>query len=206
MGLDPEAVHETDPTAVLVEATDAAALAQALERVPKIHVRQVVQLNDHLLSVDAGEAALDILLAHRGVQRIQTKKKKRPHLDRASVDIGLRGRLAGPRAVAEDGTGVLIGIIDSGFDLSHPMFRDAGGNLRVEGLLWQRGSQGPRQYTTQQLNTGWRNGSNPGADENGHGTHVATIAGGRAYQGVEGVAPGARFLLVKTDFVNTTRL
>ena len=32
---------------------------------------------------------------------------------------------------------MLIGIIDTGFDLSHPMFRDRQKNLRVDALLEQ---------------------------------------------------------------------
>jgi subtilisin family serine protease len=203
LGADPEVMQETDPTAVLVEAADAAAVAEAISSRTS-HAKQIVILNEHLLSLQAGEEAVALLLQHRGVRRIQTNKRKQIHLDHAAVDTGLyQGN--SQRSVVEDGTGVLIGIVDSGFDLSHPMFRDASGNLRVEGLLWQRGNQAPRQFNTAQLDAGWNNGTNPGADENGHGTHVASIAGGSRFGGMEGVAPGSRFLLVKTDFVNTDK-
>jgi subtilisin family serine protease len=96
---------------------------------------------------------------------------------------------------------VLIGIVDSGFDLSHPAFRDQNGALRVEALLDQTNRS--REYTTAQLERGWSGTARPGFDDNGHGTHVASIAGASPFQGFEGVAPAARFLLVKTDFINT---
>jgi subtilisin family serine protease len=139
------------------------------------------------------------LLGVKEVVRVQTKKKSRLHLEAALPEARVMAA-AGARLVAETGAGVVIGIVDSGFDLSHPMFRDAQGRLRVDALLDQETG---REFTTAQLEQGWANGSNPGADEDGHGTHVASIAGGSRFQGREGVAPEARFVLVKTDFVNT---
>ena len=104
------------------------------------------------------------------------------------------------------GNGVLIGVVDTGFDLSHPMFRDGHGNLRVEGMLDQTvgggGAYRGVEYDTNQLTTGWSSGVGQGHDSNGHGTHVASIAGGSTYGGLQGVAPDAHFLLVKSDFVN----
>jgi subtilisin family serine protease len=202
MGADPEFVQESDAIAVLVEAKGAGTIAETIRGLSDESAHHVVQLSEDLLSIHADQPTIELLLKNRAVRRIQTKKRKSVHLDRATVETGLTST-SGSRSVAEDGAGVLIGIVDTGFDLSHPMFFDGNGKLRVEGLLWQRQLQPPRQFTTWQLETGWNNGSNPGADENGHGTHVATIAGGSKYQGIEGIAPGARFLLVKTDFVAT---
>src|SRR5262249_35502242 len=62
-----------------------------------------------------------------------------------------------------------------------------------------------RTFTTPQLEQGWANGTNPGSDQNGHGTHVASIAGGSDFGTREGVAPGARYLLVKTNFQDTDK-
>ena len=70
-------------------------------------------------------------------------------------------------------------------------------------MLVQNPDGTSNELTNAQLETGWTNGTNPGKDEHGHGTHVAGIAGGTKFQGLEGVAPEARFLLVKTDFINT---
>lgn len=158
-------------------------------------------LTDAFLSADVNVSAAETLIGDKNVQRVQTKKQSKPVLDQALTDIERRDS-SGANPTGFDGTGVTIGIVDSGFDLSHPMFRDAAGNLRVDGLLDQTNGQ---QFNQSQLETQWASGNGPGADINGHGTHVASIAGGSTYGPYEGVAPGARFLLVKTDFRNTDK-
>jgi subtilisin family serine protease len=144
---------------------------------------------------------LQKLAALETIERIATKKQKQLLLDAALKDIGLLAPTTPPRTVPETGAGVFIGIVDSGFDLSHPMFRDSSGKLRVKALLDQTQTGNP-VFDTAALTSQWAGGKGPGQDENGHGTHVASIAGGSPYQGLEGVAPEAQFLLVKTDFIN----
>ena len=87
------------------------------------------------------------LMANPSVQRIETKKESILHLSAVLPEIRVSGP-SGLRSVAEDGTGVLIGVIDSGFDLSHPAFRDANGKLRVVALLDQ--TMGNREFNTSQ--------------------------------------------------------
>ncbi len=141
------------------------------------------------------------LTSLEAIERIATKKQKQLLIDEALEDIGLLTSSTPPRTVPETGAGVFIGIVDSGFDLSHPMFRDGSGKLRVKALLDQT-QQGNPEFDTTALESAWASGDRPGGDENGHGTHVASIAGGSPYKGFEGVAPEVWFLLVKTDFVN----
>ncbi|WP_378943427.1 autotransporter domain-containing protein [Mesorhizobium sp. ANAO-SY3R2] len=70
-----------------------------------------------------------------------------------------------------DGSGVTVGIVDSGIDMSHPEF--AGGNF--SGLGWD--------------------GVSWATDPKGHGTLVAAVlAGKRDGKGMHGVAPGATIL------------
>ena len=117
------------------------------------------------------------------ISKIETKKRRLLHLDNANTQIGLHVPATGQRAISETGTGVVIGVVDSGFDLTHPMFRDGSGNLRVDALLDQYTG---KEFSTAELESGWNgvlNPSGPGGDENGHGTHVATIAGGTLHKG-----------------------
>lgn len=159
-----------------------------------------IPLAEGILEVHTPVSRLSTLAAVGGIHRVSAQPRKDLSLLSAGLDLALASP-AGVRQVTESGSGVVIAVIDSGFDLSHPMFRDANGNLRVDALLDQTSNL---EFTTAQLTAGWLTGSNPGADAVGHGTHVAAIAGGSAHAGpaamrLEGIAPDARFVLVKTD-------
>jgi subtilisin family serine protease len=90
------------------------------------------------------------------------------------------------------GSGVVIGVVDSGIDPNHPAF--AGRILRI----WDQTLPGPGvpeggygAELTGTLLTVSR-------DNHGHGTHVAGIAAG-AHPIFGGVAPGAELVIVKSD-------
>jgi subtilisin family serine protease len=194
-----DVVKKEDMVSLLVEATEADKVMHDLGNLTAEEGMR--PLSDSILSARVTLSMAQQLLKHDQVVGVQTKKEYQLHLDAVPENINLIGN-SGVRTVEEKGNGVFIGIVDSGFDLSHPMFRDAAGKLRVEGLLDQTGKS-PQEFTSAQLEKGWSDGTNPGKDENGHGTHVASIAGGTSFNGFEGIAPEARFLLVKTNFLDT---
>lgn len=85
---------------------------------------------------------------------------------------------------AYNGTGVIIGIIDGGFDYTHPNFKDINGNLRIS-RVWERSNTSG----TPPSNLGFTYGSeyvgatailNKQYDmiNQSHGTHVAGTAAG----------------------------
>jgi subtilisin family serine protease len=190
---DPEA-------AVIVESEEGedieALLAQA-------KAKQIGNLGGGLYTAIVPLKNASILYEHAKVRFVEAQKQKRTRLEKALVE-GMVG-LPNDRKVAGRGDGVVVGIIDSGFDLSHPAFRDGNNNLRVDKLLVQTfngTSFSTKEFTTAQLEAGWQaGGKRPGSDEDGHGTHVASTAAGSVFNGVSGVAPNARFVLVKTDFI-----
>lgn len=100
-----------------------------------------------------------------------------------------------PRAF--DGAGVVVGVIDTGIDLTHPDFAAADGSrvLSVWDVSGVPLSGQPRTCTAEQV----RAGACPVADRNGHGTHVAGIAagGGRVNRDFTGMAPGAGLVVAK---------
>jgi subtilisin family serine protease len=177
---------------VLVETDhDIADLLQAAD------AREVEQLTPSVASVLVPVAKAGMLVRDDRIRFIESVKEKRPLLDRALFDSMVLG-VAQTRTVEEIGNGTVIGIVDTGFDLSHPAFR-SNGSLRVD-ALWDQ-TTNERIVGVQNLQARWQpRGDRPGADANGHGTHVASIAGGSPFSGLGGVAPGARFILVKTDF------
>lgn len=103
------------------------------------------------------------------------------------------------------GNGILIAVIDSGIDISLPLFWDQAGHIKIE-YLWDQGKradpslgQYPPQgfavgteYTSAQLEEARENP--PSVDVTGHGTKVAAIAASGA--------PESRFLIVKLDTAN----
>lgn len=111
------------------------------------------------------------------------------------------------------GQGVLVGIIDSGIDYSHPDFRNEDGTTRIASL-WDQTIKGTPPsgydigtlYTRDKINEALkipmpeRMDIVPSTDLSGHGTHVTGIAAGngRASQGLyRGVASLSELVIVK---------
>lgn len=100
------------------------------------------------------------------------------------------------------GKGVLVGIIDMGFDFTHPNFRDADGRCRIVNVWDQNGTAGvPSAYgygtvldTPVAIATAQHDNS-----VMTHGTHVAGIAAGSAQNAYKGIAPEADLVLVSTN-------
>ncbi|MDF2486951.1 MAG: hypothetical protein K0R46_3119, partial [Herbinix sp.] len=111
------------------------------------------------------------------------------------------------------GEGVLVAIIDSGIDYSHPDFRNEDGTTRIAALWDQTITGSPpvgydigTLYTREQINEALaipmpeRMEIVPSTDLSGHGTHVAGIAAGngRASNGIyRGVASLSELVIVK---------
>jgi subtilisin family serine protease len=141
--------------------------------------------------------------------------------DLTEIEAGLESTYplseAGPVSVPENGSGVVVGICDWGFDFTHENFRNADGTTRLL-ALWDQGADGSekpmpygygRVYTKQEINNALANpdptttlGYHPSkGDPRGsgaHGTHVADIlAGNRREPGSEvGLASASDIVFV----------
>lgn len=118
--------------------------------------------------------------------------------------------------IEERGDAALIGIIDSGVDILHSCFRDANGKSRILAYWDQQEAQDVRSpasvasqsftqnygrlYLKDEIEAFIEAGEAPFSLRDSverHGTHVASIAGGRAVGSVaDGIAPEARFIVV----------
>ena len=115
-----------------------------------------------------------------------------------------------------DGTGVLVGIIDTGIDYLNEEFMFEDDTTRIVRILDQTTDAidesvgGQRifgtQYTENQINEAiklYKQGGDPYTivpvkDENGHGTMTAGIIGGRGRNpDLRGVAPNCKFVIIK---------
>jgi subtilisin family serine protease len=110
------------------------------------------------------------------------------------------------------GSGVIIGIIDTGIDYTHEAFRNTDGTTRIISI-WDQTIQGENtapegfaygtEYTREQINAALLSDDPlsivPSMDENGHGTSVAGIAAGSlsSENNFSGVVPDAELIVVK---------
>lgn len=116
---------------------------------------------------------------------------------------------ASPLSMAYDGTGVIVGIIDTGIDFNHPDFKDNSGNTRIN-FIWDQTIASPtnipmpfgygQEWTAAQINASVCTHND--LAHWGHGTHVSGIAAGNAKANGkhEGVAPKSELIVVALDF------
>ena len=165
-------------------------------------------------------AALDEVL------RIEVTRPMQSDLIESIKEIGADTVHTGPPG--HRGSGVLIGIIDSGIDIMHEGFRRPDGSTRILAVwdqhLTPTGSETSPggfsygvEYTDQAINASLGGGGAPdsvrhadGATDSGHGTHVAGIAAGDGSVASNGqpafsfigVAPEADLIIVRNDAFN----
>lgn len=156
-------------------------------------------------TVTALPSQLAALSRHPDIQSISLPRPVFPNLSASTSDMGietLRSQSAGFFTGAT-GSGVVIGVVDSGIDVDHPNFMDASGNTRILYAYDQ-------DTSTECTNTDIDGGTCTIVDESnalGHGTHVTGIAAGNGAAADEnsntyshvGVAPEANIIFVKTD-------
>lgn len=124
-------------------------------------------------------------------------------------------RLNRSTALQLRGKGVLIGMIDTGIDYTHPVFRYKDGSTKIM-AIWDQSIDSEDQYpklsypllygtefTAEQINRALQSDDPlqlvPTHDENGHGTMLAGIAAGSEDEDADfsGVVPDADLLVVK---------
>lgn len=142
-------------------------------------IRTAIVPMDRLGDVSDDAAVVRIVGAHR----------LEPVLDVASETVGMP-KLR--KVSGLSGTGVVIGIVDTGIEPTHPSF--AGRILRI----WDQTLNGPGVpeggYGVELQGDGLLTSR----DTNGHGTHVAGIAAGDHHT-YGGIAPRADLVIVKSD-------
>ncbi len=114
-----------------------------------------------------------------------------------------------PLTQAYDGTGVTVGVIDSGTDFSHPDFKDSNGNSRIK-FLWDMNkpvaanTPMPFGYGQEWTNADIDMGlcTHDDLAHYGHGSNSSGIAAGNGLSigHFEGMAPKADIIVVALDF------
>jgi subtilisin family serine protease len=159
------------------------------------------------------------IITNRAIQRIEAY----PSHSRALNDtMLLRSNIIpvhsgqSPLTQAYDGTGVVVGFMDTGIDFHHPDFKDNTGKSRIK-FLWDHtlpnavNTPLPFGYGQEFTNTDIDNGlaeahTDTTSVDASHGTHVSGIAvgNGLATGGYMGVAPKADIIMVALDLNNSS--
>jgi len=168
-------------------------------------------------TVTAPLSRLDELAAVHGVHTVHLPRQLSPSLDvsipETKIDM-VHGAGAPPYPpTGLTGTGVVVGVVDTGIDFNHDDFKLANGTSRILKIWDQTTSTLPHpsgyNYGTEWLQSSLTNGTSTERDTDGHGTHVTGIVAGNGratdipadqYKFV-GAAPEADILFVKTDFL-----
>ncbi|HHT88648.1 MAG TPA: S8 family peptidase [Clostridiales bacterium] len=186
----------------------------------------VVELSGGYAIITIPENLIDILTGYEEIIFIEKPKRLFYEVNEGRLASCINPVQQAPYSLF--GEGVLIAVIDSGIDYSHPDFRNDDGTTRIAALWDQTIPGSPPQgfrigtlYTREQINEALqlpmpqRLDVVPSTDLSGHGTHVAGIAAGngRASSGLyRGVASSSELLIVKlgesvgSSFPRTTQL
>ena len=185
--------------ALIVSCTDSRTVAAAIEA----DGYAATAIGDGLVTTNVPASYVPTLAELPEVTYVNYPRTHAPLLTEAradcSVDAIHQGRgLETPFT----GKGVLVGIIDQGFEYRHAAFLDAEGNSRVK-QLWNRSSYGSGVPSAgQTLPTDIIPEGGDGMDSGGHATHVTNIAAGSVVDGVDyyGMAPDADIYMIPSTF------
>lgn len=164
----------------------------------------------NVLSCTGTERTLELLAEDDDVLTIEASRPLQQPECAQSIPFVHADRVHAPAAFDERGDRALFAMIDTGIDVLHQAFLDAGGRTRIHALWDQTDPTGPAPagsgfgslHTRDDIQGYVDAGVVPprlGRDVLEHGTHVASIAAGRAAGGFAGgMAPESLLLVVKS--------
>ncbi|MBT3181673.1 MAG: S8 family serine peptidase [Deltaproteobacteria bacterium] len=148
---------------------------------------------------------LNAIGALKEIKYVEASKPMNFFNDLADADTDVNSVITGSGLeAAYEGSGVIIGVIDSGIDITHPDFQDENGDRRILYIWDQTDDMGPgpseieSTYGTEYDTTAIAEGIVSQVDTVGHGTHVTGTAAGRD-DTYPGVASEASIIMVKTN-------
>lgn len=186
-----------------VEAAQAAVLQRVEEALPGgFQLQGACSFLINAIFVRTGPEGRFLLEQDPDVSRVVPAELRYPLLDTANAMVGGEALWAAAGGADNAGRGVKIAIVDSGIDVSHPMFRPDGLEMPAGFPKWDSGGLPltnakvivARCYHNLFPDPAGQKVKTP-ADEQGHGTRVAAVAAGRPVNAplapIQGMAPAA---------------
>lgn len=179
---------QTPSTSLRVNITTAAGEAENIADIVVQAGYEAEVITNQFVTASIPAQFISQLARQESVLYIDRLRHFRKTMSKVRPDIGADKAQAGTSLdTPYDGTGVIVGVIDQGFEYGHIAFQNSakrwGSNIKNGTLR----STAPTYDST---------------DENGHATHVSNIAIGRKVKGSDyhGIAPGAEFLPMASEF------
>ena len=182
-----------------------------------IKINSVVQ---NIVTASMPLSSIKELAALKGIEYIEASRKVKPNLDLSLVSANI---VPIKNTYNYKGSGILVGVFDSGIDYLCKDFRNVDGTTRIKYIWDQTGTASGSfvspagfaygvEYSQSAINTSISGGTHvPETDAEGHGTHVSGIAAGNGLAtgnskpaGVyAGVASEAEIVFVKANLQNS---
>lgn len=187
-------LRDSPNVAMFVKTSDVAATRKEVERLGG----RVGTVSGDILTVRMPKSAVASLAARSEVARLEAAHKVTKRLEKSLTETKADQVHSGGAGTPFKGAGVVVGVIDYGFDAAHEAFRKPGGGPSRVVAFWDQTAQTGNkpagftygaECTTAQLTD--NTCAHAAADS--HGTHVAGIAAGGPVQGTPylGLAPEA---------------
>ena len=174
----------------------------------KPYIRLGTQLENSAVVAYTNEKYIQRLLVDLGSDFFSFYPKIMSPLDIQSNEISGITQVLNQPFLDLSGNGVIIGIIDTGIDYTNKVFQFEDGSSKILSI-WDQSIDGERSdnlyfgstYSNEQINSALQSDNPflivPSADEDGHGTFLASVAAGNSNGEYIGAAPKANLICVK---------
>ena len=176
-----------------------------IDEMERLGVKITNVVSDNQVIATIPYSALEAVAQLDGVKSIQAGSEARLLLDMARKSTKVDDCHSETSSLGSfTGKGIVVGIVDSGFEYCHTAWNDADGNSRVKRIWNQsaRSGNAPAKYGygTEYTTYDEMKAARYDMAATFHGSHVANIAaGGKATEKYYGVAPDADLVLVSFD-------
>lgn len=153
---------------------------------------EAMPITDRVLTATIPATLIPVLAEREEVLYINSTRTYEPFMEKVRPQVGATKVHAGTGLETPfTGKGVVVGVIDQGFEFQHLAFKNADGSLRVK-AVWNRNVANSSMTTTIPTRGDVTN------DGTGHATHVTSIAAGSktTYNDYYGIAPEADIVMV----------